>query len=32
MIEKDKNYYDISLKRLQENQERLDKLSKKDII
>lgn len=32
LIEKDKNYYDISLKRLQENQERLDKLSKKDII
>ena len=32
LIEKDKNYYDISLKRLQENQERLDKLSKKDMI
>jgi len=32
LIEKDKNYYDISLKRLQENQERLDKLSKKDTI
>ena len=26
LIEKDKNYYDISLKRLQENQERLDLL------
>ena len=32
LIEKDKNYYDISLKRLQENKERLDKLSKKDIM
>jgi len=32
LIEKDKNYYNISLKRLQENKERLDKLSKKDIM